>query len=202
MEESWTWKWWIIIPFKCIDMDVMIFPLITGQIIGKFYWELRLTKSPLWNINITTDTIHYSHCKNLKHFNWKYSIWWFWLERYFYLYLIRPRWCPYVNIGWKCFIFFWQKQKQERRRLFSQIQSSIIRKYNKAGILFAKNINLLPFTKKIITFRKANNCSTVPWWVTHRAVLLIEIIWIKKGISYQTREEETMSCRVSSWETE
>ena len=112
----------------------------------------ELTKSPLWNINISTSTIHYSHCKNLKHFNWKYSIWWFWPERYFYLYLIRPRWCPYVNIGWKCFIFFWQKQKQERRRLFSQIQS-IVRKSNKADIYVVNLISLEIFYhwKKQIT---------------------------------------------------
>ena len=163
-------------------------------------WEL--TKSPRWNINISTSTIHYSQCKNLKHLNWKYWMWWLAVAGEIFLILFdnteRPRWCPYVNIGWKSFIFLWQKQKQERRRLFSQIQSSIIRKYNKAGILFAKNINLLPFTKKIITFRKANNCSTVPWWVTHRAVLLIEIIWIKKGISYQTREDQTMSSEQES----
>ena len=125
------------------------------------------------------------------------------IEDRYILYLITPRWCPYVNTGWKSFIFLWQKQKQERRRLFSQIQSSIIRKYNKAGILFGKNINLLPFTKKLslLDFREANNCSTVPWWVTHRAVLLIEIIWIKKGISYQTREDQTMSSKQESAHT-
>ena len=102
----------------------------------------ELTRSPLWNINISTSTIHCSHCKNLKHLNWKYWMWWLAVAGVIFLFLFdnteRPRWCPYVNIGWKCFIFFWQKQKQERRRLFSQIQSSIIRKYNKAGILFGK----------------------------------------------------------------
>ena len=33
--------------------------------------------------------------------------------------------------------------------------------------------------------------------MTHRAVLLIEIIWIKKGISYQTREDQTRAGAVS-----